>query len=1094
MVRLRNSAWIKNNFREIKHTLERYLAIVAIIALGVGFFSGLKITRTGMVETLDKYVSDLQMYDFRLLSTLGLTGKDAQYFSSQEGITAEGAISVDFIADIGKEKEVVLRAHSITEKINRLNILYGKMAAAGNECVLDSRLFSKDAIGSRIRVASTNDDDTLDSFKYDEYTVVGIANSANYLNYERGTTSLAGGQVYAFVYIPEEGFSVDYYTEILVRLNGNHKVYSEEYKDLISKKEELFKEALETRGELRHQDIVEEAQQKLSDAQKEYYDAYNEYLAEKADAEEELNQALNDLEEAKQEIDEQEEKLRDAERKLADGEKDYQKSLLDYEKALSEYEIEKADTRAELESRYEELEQNHISVVSAMEQIEESGIINQYKQLTETISSLEAALSRISNPDGEEYITIQEQINQAKAVVAEIEATGVIQQYAELKKTLEQIETGQKKLDQGMDEANRKFEAAEAQLAEAKSRLDSAKDQIEKNRKDIQKGWEALEKGKADYEKGVMEYKDAKEKAEESFAEAEEELAKAKKEIDDARKEIEDIPEAKVYVLNRNQNMGYASFENDSAIVEGIAKVLPIFFFLVAALVCSTTMTRMVDEQRTQIGTLKALGYSNGAIAGKYIFYSGSAAILGCGIGYLLGTKYFPFAIWEAYSILYGFSPIEYVFDIPLAVLSLMVSLLCSAGVTYVSCKAELLQMPAQLIRPKAPKPGKRVLLEYIPVLWNRIGFLRKVSIRNILRYKRRFFMTILGIAGCTSLVVAALGVNDSIRNIVNDQFDTIMTYDYNISFTEARSEEEREKFADAFSNVLSECVFVSTDEVEVIQKDRIKKASVVATDDPAITEVIGLHLNGKNVPYPTFGEVVINDKLAKELGLNPGDTITVRNSEYDTIDIEVSGIFENYISNYLFMTGKTYESLFGKEAYYKNAYATTEEEDLYLVSALLSKGENVAAVSVINDMRVMVDNMMQSLNYIIWLVIACAGALGLVVIYNLNNINITERSREIATIKVLGFYAGETESYVFRETVILTAIGSLFGLGLGKLLHEFVMDQIEVEAVSFREQIFWSSYVVAFLVTFMITFLVNLMLKKKIERINMTESLKSVE
>jgi len=1089
-----NSAWNKNNFREIKHTIERYLAIMAIIALGVGFFAGLKITKTAMVKTLDKYASDLKMYDFRLLSTLGLTEEDVKYFSGQDGITAEGAISVDFIANTGTDKEVVLKAHSITGKINRLNILHGRMAEKGNECVLDSRFFSEDMIGSGIRIASTNDEDTLDAFAYDEYTVVGIANSASYLNYERGTTSLAGGQVYAFVYIPEDGFSVDYYTEIYIRLNDDHEVYSDEYKNLISEKEGPLKEALEIRGELRYQDIVDEAQQKLSDAQKEYDNAYNEYLAEKADAEEELNKALKELEEAKQEIGEQEEKIKDAEQKLADGERDYQKSLRDYEEALDKYESEKEDTLAELESRRKELQQSRAAVISATEQIEGSGIIDQHRQLTETILSLETALSRISNPESQEYIAIQGQLNQVRAAVAEIEASGVIQQYEELKKTLEQIDAGQKALDQGREEANRKFADAESQLEEAKSRLDSARTQIEKNRKDIQKGWEALEKGKADYERGLKEYKDAKDEADKSFAEAEEELANARKEIDDAKKEIEDIPEAKVYVLNRNQNMGYASFENDSSIVEGVAKVLPIFFFLVAALVCSTTMTRMVDEQRTQIGTLKALGYSDGAIAGKYMLYSGSAALLGCIIGYMLGTKYFPVAIWEAYSIIYGFSPIEYVFDAPLAVLSLLVSMLCSAGVTYVSCKTELLQMPAQLIRPKAPKPGKRVLLEHIPFLWNRLGFLRKVSIRNILRYKRRFFMTVFGVAGCTSLVVAALGLGDSIRNIVNDQFDKIMTYDYNISFLESQSKEEREKFVESFSDVLSECVFVSTDEVEVVQKDRVKKASVIATDDPAITKVIGLHYKDEPVPYPAFGKTVINDKLAKEIGLSPGDTITVRTDDYDTIDIEISSIFENYISNYLFMTAETYEALFGEEVDYKNAYAATGEEDLYSVSALLSKGENVATVSVLNDTRTMVDNMMQSLNYVIWLVIICAGALGFVVIYNLNNINITERSREIATIKVLGFYERETESYVFRETVILTAIGSLLGLGLGKLLHEFVMEQIKVEAVSFRKQVFVISYVIAFLVTFMITFLVNLMLKKKIDRINMTESLKSVE
>ncbi len=1094
MVMMRNSAWLKNNIREIKHTWERYLAIMAIIALGVGFFSGLKITKAFMVKNLDTYVFNQKMYDFRLISTLGLTKEDVRYFSEDEEITAEGAISVDFIADVGSENEVVLRAHSITREINRLNIRYGRMPEEGNECVVDSRFFSEDSLGSKIRVASSNNDDTLNALAYDEYSVVGIADSVNYLIYDRGTTSLAGGWVYAFVYLPEDGFSTDYYTEILICLNGHNEIYSKEYENLISEKEEVLKEALEHRGEIRYQDIVEEAREKASDAQKEYDDAYKKYLTEKADAEKELSQAYEELDKAKKEIDQQEKKLKDAEGKINEVEKDYRKSLLDYEEALKKFEKEKADALAELESRREELQRNRDLVISAMKNIEESGVVNQHKQLAETILSLENALSRMIDPNSEEYMALQNQLNLARAAVAEIEATGVIQQYAELEKSLAQIEAGEEELRKGLEEAGKRFEEAEARLAETKLRLDWARNQIDKNRKDIMAGWDALKKGKAEYEKGLKEYEDAKKEADEKFAEAEKELAEAREKINDAWKKVEDIPKAKVYVLNRNHNIGYANFENDSSIVEGVAKVIPVFFFLVAALVCSTTMTRMVDEQRTQIGTLKALGYGDGAIVRKYILYSGSAAILGCVIGYILGTKYFPLAIWKAYSMIYDFSATGYVFDLWLAAISLAISLLCSAGVTFASCKAELLEMPAQLIRPKAPKAGKRVLLEFIPAVWNRISFLQKVSIRNIFRYKRRFFMTVLGIAGCTSMTVAALGLGDSISNIVNDQFDNIMIYDFSISFTEAQGKEEREKFIQKFSDVLSECVFVCTDEVEVIQKDRIKKASVVATDDPDITKVIGLYFNGEAVPYPTLGKAVVSDKLAKEFGLNPGDTITIRKNEVETAEVEVSGIFENYLGNYLFMTGETYEALFGQEARYKNAYAKTGEEDLYSVSASLSKGENVTSVSVLNDTRVMVDNMMKSLNYIIWLVIICACALGFVVIYNLNNINIIERSREIATIKVLGFYARETESYVFRETIILTVIGSLLGLGFGRLLHGFVMDQINIEIVSFKVRIHGLSYLMAILVTFTITFLVNLVLRRKIEKISMTESLKSVE
>jgi len=402
--------------------------------------------------------------------------------------------------------------------------------------------------------------------------------------------------------------------------------------------------------------------------------------------------------------------------------------------------------------------------------------------------------------------------------------------------------------------------------------------------------------------------------------------------------------------------------------------------------------------------------------------------------------------------------------------------------------------MPAELIRPKAPKPGRRVILERIPFIWNRLSFLRKVSIRNILRYKKRFLMTVLGVAGCTSLIVTALGIKDSISNIVNDQYDTITTYDYDIYFLEAQSEEDMREFREIYSELLSECVFVSTDNVEVISDKGIKKCHVVATDDPGITNIIGLYLNGEKVPYPDFGKVVINKKLADYTDLSVGDKITVKINDTDEVALEIGGIFENYINNYMYMTGETYEAFFGSECLYKNAYATAGGEDLYAISASLSESDKVASVSVLNDMRVIVDNMMKSLNYVIWLVIACAGALGFVVIYNLNNINITERTREIATIKVIGFYSFETHAYVFRENIVLTAIGAFLGLGLGKLLHEFVMDQINIEMVTFKVQIFPISFAIAIIFTFILTFVVNLMLRRKIDNINMAESLKSVE
>lgn len=1094
-----NSAWNKNNAREIKHTWERYIAIMAIIILGVGFYSGLKITKPAMVNNLDNYIDEHKMYDYRLISTLGLYEEDVECFNEQESITAEGMITMDFIASIDSDKEqdnkqVVLKAYSITDNINKLNIVNGRMPEVEDEVVLDASYFTEDIIGAKVKIASLNDDDTKEAFKYDEYTVVGIVDSVSYINYDRGTTSLDNGSIFAFIYLPEDGFTVDYYSEIMLHMDSESKLYSQEYDDMISENEEVIKRLLEERASIRYQDIVDEANEELAKAEKEYDEGYKEYLSEKANAEAELDDAWLKLEDARQEILNNEEKLRDGEIELAKAEEELREGLKDYEDGLKEYEDEKAKTYDLLKANQEELDKNRQTVVLAMSQIEDSGVITQYQQLRESIPVLENALSTMTDVSSEEYLEIRIQLEQAKGAISEIEATGVISQYATLRESLVEIDLGQEELKKGKMVADAEFAEAETKLKEAKGKLDSGFEAIEKKKQEIQDGWQALEDGRKEYEKGLEEYKDGRKEADEGFAEAEKELAEGREKIDEARNEIQDIPEPKVFVLNRNHNLGYVNFDNDSSIVEGVAEVLPIFFFLVAALVCSTTMTRMVDEQRTQIGTLKALGYSNGAIARKYIFYSASAAIMGCIIGFLLGTKFFPMAIWKAYSMLYDFSPIEYIFDAKLVLISFIVSILCSAGVTYISCKSELLQMPASLIRPKAPKAGKRVLLERLPIIWRRVSFLHKVSIRNILRYKRRFFMTITGIAGCTALIVAALGIRDSIKNVANDQFDSIMIYDFVVTFSEDQSEEDIKNFKASYGEELTESVFVSYNEVELEFNGHLNKTAVVATDDPDITKVVGLHFNGEEVPYPAYGSAVLNYRLADEMGLDVGDRVNIRINSTETADVEVAGIFDNYINNYMFITGRTYEDLYGEEPLYKDAYVITDKEDKYAVSALISKEDSVTTISIVNDIRVMVNNMMKSLDSIIWLVIACAGALGFVVIYNLNNINITERAREIATLKVLGFYQDETGAYVFRETFSLTLIGGILGLVMGKFLHMFIMNQIKVEMVSFKQQIFGVSYLISLLATFIVTFLVNWILRKKIDKINMAESLKSVE
>lgn len=1094
---MRNSAWSKNNRREIRHTLGRYLALLVIIALGVGFFSGLKITRQAMLQTGDAFIKATKMYDYRLLSTLGFTTEDVDYISDLKGVTnAQGAINADFITAFHDTEDVIFKAHSITDNLNQIKLVKGRLPKADNECVADAGYFTEEDLGKAIRISEKNEEEVRNSFSYQDYTIVGLCNSVNYMyRSDRGTTKLAGGSINAFLYLPEGGFNVDYYSEIYVTLADNQgQIFSKEYEAKVSAMEQPLKAAVKARADLRYRAIIKEAKEAIADAQREYDSSYAKYLDGKKEAENKLSDSKKKLEDARTEISRNEKKLADSEITLAEKEKEYNSSLSEYNTSKKDFDTKKSDTLTTLKEKQQEITTNRTKVAGGMNEIEKSGVLEQYNTLKESEANLKAALSQLSDPASTEYQTYTAQLKQVSEGLAQIDATGVITQYQTLSNSLKQLKTAQPTLNTARKTAEKEFKTAEKQLTSAKAQLDEAKITLDTYKEQIADGKLALTKAKKEYKEGLKKYQEAKEDTENTLKESEEKLNEALNKINDAKEEAASLDKPATYVLDRTKNIGYASFENDSSVVEGIAKIFPIFFFLVAALVCSTTMTRMVDEQRTQIGTLKALGYSNRSIALKYVSYSGSAAVLGCILGYFTGTRLFPFAIWQAYKMLYDFAEIKYVFSGSLALLTLLVSLLCSVGATYAACRTELSQMPAELMRPKSPKVGKRIFLERLPVLWQAISFLHKVSIRNILRYKKRLFMMILGTGGCTALLLAGLGLNDSVSNIADDQFDTIMLYDYTIAFSEAQTEEDIAAFQENTSALLSECVFLSSDTYEVTGKGGNQKINVIASDDPDITKVIGLHLNGKTVPFPKEGYVVISDRLAETENLTIGDSMTINLNNTETYTVVIGGIFKNYAFNYMFMSGTTYEQVFGEKPVYKTAYATTDSTDIYNISARLMKDYGASSIVVTADTRNRVTNMMNSLNYIVWLVIACACALSFVVMYNLSNINITERNREIATIKVLGFYPKETYSYVFRENIVITLISTMFGLPAGILLHRFVMDQIKIEAVSFNVRILPVSYLYAFIVTMGLTLFVNLILVRKIDRINMAESLKSVE
>ena len=558
------------------------------------------------------------------------------------------------------------------------------------------------------------------------------------------------------------------------------------------------------------------------------------------------------------------------------------------------------------------------------------------------------------------------------------------------------------------------------------------------------------------------------------------------------------LKEPVVYVLGRDSNVGYASFDNDSNIVNQVAAVFPIFFFAVAALVCMTTMTRMVEDERTQIGVLKALGYSDGAVMAKYMFYSGSAAVGGAVFGYVVGNLLFPKVIWIGYNMLYEFAGLTYVWDIKIGVISIVAAVLCSMGATYFSCAAQFHSSPATLIRPKAPKSGKRILLERAGFIWRRLGFLRKVSIRNVFRYKKRFIMMIMGIGGCSALVVTALGLRDSFSDIVSAQFREIAVYDMSVTLGNPADAAEREALGETFDEYFDSYAFLNSSTMDIESAGAKKSANVIIAEnaDELSEQYHFLSLKGGDrLQYPSEGEIVLTKRLAKNLGVKKGDTLTLTDDNLNTMTVTVSAVCKNYVFNYAFIAKETYIEAEGGEPEYRTVYASIKDGlDAHQTVAGLLLMDEVSSAYANADTEEQFNSMISSINYVVIMVIVLAAALAFVVLYNLTNINITERIREIATIKVLGFYSWETASYVFRENFILTGIGAVLGLGLGKLLHVFIMNCINVEAVSFDSRITWVGYVLSVVLTFIFAVIVNLFMLLKLNKINMAESLKSVE
>lgn len=1068
MVMKRNA--MRTNLRQsIVKSFGRYIAIVLIIALGSGIFVGLLMSKTDMVATGQAYMDAQNMFDLRLICNYGWTEKYVEEFSKFDGIEdAEGMLSFDFIARLSDtENDSVYRFHSISEKVNQNALRAGRMPTNKNECLADGYLCDNSIIGKKIIISPENDEDSLDSLLCREFTIVGLTSSPLYMDMNRGTTAIGSGSIENYFFVLEDAFDTDYYTEIHVTLAESFPVYSDEYNSFLDMYIEQIEPEAEKLAGQRFRDVKKEAEDEYAEGYQEYLDGVKEYEEGKLEAEQELADALQELQDAEKE-------LEDNRRKLIKAGDDIEAG----EEAI-------AAGREELKRQADLCRSSLETINSQIPQVE--GILGQFGDPASLAAAVESAKSVVSAAQSalenaqtdEEREQFQGELETALSLKNQAEAA-----YGSYSKTaagLQALKDNKATLEAALIRIPQEQHNLEVQGAKLKTAYDT-----------LMSNWTKFHEGEKELEEAWVEYEDAKIEVAEELAEAVEELNDAKQELADARQEIDDLEEADLIILERSSNVGYNNLDSSSDIVAGVSKVIPVFFLLVASLVCITTMTRMIDEERTQIGTLKALGYSNWAIIGKYMAYSGSGALLGCAIGIFAGCTIFPMIIWEAYKIMLYIQPnIVLTIDWSLSLTVMAVYTAVMLFVTWYCCRRTLTEEPAELIRPKAPDAGKKILLERLP-FWHKISFLNKVMVRNIFRYRQRLAMMLVGIGGCTALLVTGFGLRDSLINIVDFQFRDITKFDLEVYFQDEITPQVQGMFLDIVDD--SEYLLFHQSSVELEYGDVVKEIYMVSSFRDT-DNFIDMHYDGVQVRLPGENEIVLSVGMAEMLDLDVGDQVLIRNSDMESMALTVSGIYENHVYNYCFVSPETIRLHWGALPERQMAFVKLNEGvDPYSISAELTDMKGVMNVTVSKDVANMVGSMMEALDLVIILIVFCAGLLSVTVLYNLTNININERIREIATIKVLGFRAGETAAYVFKENMTLTVVGSFFGLALGKLLLDFVMTQIKIDMVWFKTMISNESYWIAIALTLLSAIMVNFVFYFKLQKINMAEALKSVE
>lgn len=1134
----------KDTFREISKSKMRFLAILVIIFLGVGFYVGLSATSPDMVKTADNYYTENNLMDYHIQSTYGLTDEDIDELSAIDGVTTQSHYAQDFLTE---ESSETIKLYSYDaengQAMNQYHIVQGRLPEHSGEVALDNNnsFLSNIAIGDIISLATGEENGAPeDNLHQQEFKVVGFVDSPLYIdNSTRGFTTIASGTLDGFGVISEEDYNTDIRTEAYMTVDGSneHQAYSEEYEQHVDAYSDDLENTLDHLEEQRAANVQNEAQQEIDDGWADTEAAEQEL----ADAEAELEEARADLDQSWQEYEagmaELEEATAAAEQEINQNEQELIQTMNDLETQRQELVTQREQLRIELNNLNageEELLSGQVQLTQAIQQIDDglAEIANHHAEIEAGLAQIDAGIEeaetaksqleeRLNMPilSDEEMTEIQAQLNEINTQLATLEAERdevnaplvqeqeLFQQRSELQTQLDalnaqeqeivsgrealtqgtqQIDEGLIQIDEGITQAN----AGYGEIENARNILatETANAEAELVDAEIE-----LNNAEAEYEEGLATFEEERETALEDLEEGREEL-------EQAEQDLADLPLPEYQLANRSDNSSYAEYQDNADRLSIIAAVFPIFFFLIAIFISFTTMTRMVDEEREYIGIMKALGYANRHILIKFITYSVLATTMGAVLGLVVGYTLLPQLIFYAYAAMYNLPAIHLQQYTLYTAIALVASYLSTVGASLIAVQNSLRSNAASLLQPKAPKHGTHIWLEKIPALWEKLSFNYKITFRNVFRYKSRMFMTIFGIAGSTGLILTGFGVSDSITTIPDTQYGDINQFQAYVAMNPNAEESEFDQYIDAVqnSNRVDASLFVNQESVTVEQEGvNTQDATLfVPNESERIDDFVTLR------DYETDDIYTLNDsgayitqKLAQLFDINVGDDMPIMGPEDEEWTVEVAGIVENYVGHTIYMTPTYFEEISGTDEITPSVqiikYDTNEVDEEDLGSSLLSE-EAVVGVTYVSDVYESFAETLDSLDLITQILVIAAAALAFIVLYNLTNINVSERERELSTIKVLGFHDLEVTMYIYRENIILTLFGIFFGYIFGSVLQRFIMTTMEVDQLVFGKVIHLSSYIYSTLLTILFSVVVMIVIHYQLKRIDMVEALKA--